>query len=217
MYAGAYNSIQMTRANWQTDPESSVILTHELGHARGAVDIYLYNRWTPVPGDPSLIVPASIMQAEGGSWDAMSRAIIEHNAGVFPGPSPVGWRQSDFPLQSGVRILTRDGKPISGADVLFRSPAPIPIASQTIVAQGTTNEKGEFVPDFNVFNIQPGLFDTKGWCGFLGCLNNVLLIETRYQGRTTYGWLTTMDAVAEYDRHPGRPFIKRIRVGSPPA
>lgn len=217
VYLGATSSVQMLRGNWETDPDSRVILTHELGHARGAVDIYLYNRSSPVAGVPWLTMPASIMEAEGGSWDALSRVLIEHNAGVFPGPSPPGWRQSDFPSQAGVRILTRDGEPITGAVVLLRSPAPVPIASQTVVAQGLTNDKGEFIPEFNAFNMQPGLFDPKTWCGFLGCLNNVLFVEARYQGQTTYGWLTTMDAVAQYASHPGQPYLKRIRMGSPPA
>lgn len=212
-----YGTVQITLPNWTIDPQTAQVLTHELGHARNAVDIYHYNRISNFNNEPSFIMPASIMEAEGGSWDEMSRVIIGHNAGKYPVPDLVGWKEQDFPLKQGVRVTRRNGVPVAGARVLLKIPGPLHVASMAVVADGTTDTNGQFIPDFNVFNPRTNVVDPKAWCSNPACLYHVLLVEVHADNIVTYGWMSTMDAVISAARNPGEPYIKRIRVGDPPA
>jgi hypothetical protein len=183
------------------------VLVHEVGHSRGAADMYrLFAVAGPDPDAPISHFPNGIMSDGGGTWDAVSRFVIDRNAGEFPVHS-LGWRPDEVPPALRVRIVDRDRRPVAGAQVTVRGSSDL----TGTVATGVTDAEGMFTLPGLPFRdpespVGPG-------CALAICLNHHLLVEATKGGDGGRNWLMMSEAVLGYWREPGVPYVHTLRFG----
>ena len=210
--------IQITMPNFATSPIAPEAVAHEMGHARGAVDIYHYALDPGQDQGVSYYRPESIMEGSGTVWDPLSQLLINANAGRYPSSGDLSWTQPMFPERIGVRVVDRSDKPVAGAEVIFHKAkgSLFGYPSPDVSARGVTDAAGVFAPAFNPFEGEVERGPSGYWCGFLGCLYLVLKVEVRHDGQSTWAFMTAADAVVGHSRG-GPTYLRKIRLGAPPS
>jgi hypothetical protein len=211
-------TIQISMSNFATSPTTSLAVAHEMGHARGAVDIYHYRLNATEQQDAYFYRPESIMEADGTAWDPLSQLLINSNAGRYPSSPDLSWTAPMFPEKIGVRVVDRMNKPVPGAEVIFHK-AKGDIwgnVSPAISAKGVTDAAGVFAPAFNPFEGEIERGPQGYWCGFLGCLYLVLKVEVKHEGQSTWAFMTAAEGVVGRSR-TGPTYLRKIRLGAPPS
>ncbi len=167
-------------------------LTHEFGHARGAVDLYGTEVSTNLVNGVTYSAPRSIMTYPYGetTWDGCSRGIINASgANVYSG-SPVV--VSSLPKIFVVKAKSKNGKTIRGATIKVY---PVEWFSGAVTTSplmsGKTGSFGKWQLPRNPF--APG---TAGKPWDLAYPN--FLVVVSYQGRSTSRWLSLAEVGNAY-------------------
>lgn len=168
-------------------------LTHEFGHARGAVDLYGLNVMSNPVNGATYTAPQSIMTYPYGEtlWDNYSRSIINASDSTIYSGAPI----VDKSLPSTYSVVAKNkstGKLASGAAVkvypvewFSGAVTPSPLMS------GKTGAFGKWQLPRNPF--APG---TAGKPWDLAFPN--FLVVVTWQGRTAYRWLPLADVGSAY-------------------
>ena len=213
-YQIVYDCFSSALGNWMWPPDNAVLLlipldsrdydifsnraakiiTHELGHARGAVDTY----GLMVSGDynevsHSWFYPVrSIMTFYTDSvWDLHSINVINRRGdrllelGEFR-------LSSYFPSEMGIRLANVYGSSLPGSSVRVYAHVWYDLGLESApIMTGQTDADGVFTFPDNPFNMPASEYPRENvW----GVLNPTLLIQAEVYGSTRYFWLpfTTM-------------------------
>jgi hypothetical protein len=179
-------------------------LTHEFGHARGAIDLYALAvdaANNPVNGWAYRITTSSIMNHPYGvsDWDAHTVNIINTNTKTWA--PPIDYITKAFPPGFDVVVSDAAGKPQARVDVNFY---PVVWHTRTLgataVATGRTDAAGRFVLPLNPFDPgRPGNPWDIRYCNFL--------VEAKRGAMVVYRWLPIDEVQNFYFKRPKATFI----------
>lgn len=167
-------------------------LVHELGHGRGAVDLYAQEVNLPVNNPITGAVydaPPAIMSDLTRGWDPHSRFLINRNAGVLD--APLGGYLGEFPAGMVVHVRDESGGPVPDAAVAVYpvqwystrvAPGPVAIA--------VTDGAGDASLPGNVFS--------PDWA-------NLHVVATA-GGKVYLGWIPYVDAQYQFFTAPPGPY-----------
>lgn len=208
-YQIVYDRFSDFRGNWIWPPVNSVlilvpttaesidplgewgalVLTHELGHARGAVDLYgmkVSGNLNEVSG--TWYYPErSIMNSYSDSvWDQHSINIINRR-GERVLESDEFRLSSYFSSTIGIKLINPYGFPVPWANVSFYAHEwyDFDLLPEAL-AEGTTDADGVVVFDFNPFTPRPSdQLSANAW----NIKNSLLLVAVEAGGESSYYWL----------------------------
>jgi hypothetical protein len=170
-------------------------LVHELGHARGAIDMYgliINGANNPISGQ-SYTPEAGIMTYPYGvaTWDSYSTRIINASADTVYNDDRVV--RSSIPT---VKVLTtKNGAPVNGATVELFGASWFTNSVNGYPSQTGTTTNGTWTIPSNPFDPNPYAF----WQLSYG----LLLVKVTSGSSVGYAWLTLPDAGNWYFTHPG--------------
>lgn len=181
-------------------PTGTITLAHELGHARGAVDLYRQKvelpELNPVSGR-TFFPPHGIMTDLMGGWEPHSRWIINMNA---DSPGEGGTPGADqFPDQLVIRVFDRRGVPAPGAIIgVHPVVAPLGRVDSTPRLTGKTDVSGTFTTT--------GAVMKDGW-------PNLHVVAVLTSGDSALGWLPMAQTQLFYFEHPSEPYVLTLTEG----
>jgi hypothetical protein len=203
----AYDPTAVLRSGWYPDltahisgpfPEgmlgtwSAVTLVHELGHGRGAVDLYAQEVQqvvnNPVTG-ALYQAPPGIMSTMTGAWDPHSRFLINRNGAALH--VLLGGNSGEFPPAIIVHVRDHTGAPVAGAAV-----AVYPVnwygfrVETSPIAEGITDAAGDLHLGGEVFRFQVANFHIVATAG----------------AETYIGWTPYVEAQGLYFMTPASPY-----------
>lgn len=182
-------------------------ITHELGHARGAIDMYAMEvnpAQNPVNGQ-GYAPETSIMSYPYGvtTWDGCSAAVITKSANQIYQNAPVfnSLLPSTYSLQ-----VTQGGVNVTSAAIAVYAVRWFSGAVEsTPIQTGVTNASGVFQLTGNPFAGTVGTnWDTS--------MANLLITATK-GGKTVSTWLPISEACKQGAAHPGTAFAATISLG----
>jgi len=214
---GWYNVARTVVIRWlPTSPYNGVFgaygadsLTHELGHARGAVDEYALGVTpanNPINGQ-GFSGPTGFMTSPYGAttFSQYSKNIVNASTTLLYSNAPfVG---SAMPSSFSVKAL-QGGNPVSGANVTLY---PVTWYSQSLsatpVTSGTTSSSGVFTlgsNPFQPFSVGQNLPWDMAYPNFL--------VKVTSASKTGYGWLPLTQVGNAYFANPGAGFTLNINL-----
>lgn len=185
-------------------------VNHELGHARGAIDLYALTvrpkdnpvngvAYTPEPGFMSTLYGAT-------GYDAYDAAVIDASTTVISNDDHVVWQS--LPPAYNIVVQDSSGAPVCGANV---SMYPVSwqsnvnaTVSPTASFNGTTGSNATLVAPPNPFGVGGG---TK-W----NLANPMQLVTASSAGKTGSAWLTLPDAGLSYFAHANDPYTLVVKI-----
>lgn len=179
-------------------------LTHEFGHARGAIDLYAMDvdaATNPVNGWAFKVATSSIMNYPYGvsDWDDHTVNIINRNKKTWA--PAIDYITKAFPPGFEVLVTDTAAKPQAGVDVAFY---PVEWHKRTVaaaaVATGRTDAAGRFVLPSNPFDPgRPGKPWDISYCNFL--------VEAKRGAASSYRWLRIDEVQNFYFKTPKANFV----------
>lgn len=163
-------------------------MVHELGHGRGAVDLYAQEVQVPENNTVTGAVyraPPGIMSTMSGGWDPHSRFLINRNTTVLD--APLGGNLGEFPPELVVHVRDDSGTPLAGVDMAIYPVAwygwYVPNAS---IRTGSTDLAGDWRVSGDVFDLHWANLHVVGRTG-----NDVYI-----------GWLPYVDVQGQFFTAP---------------
>lgn len=181
-------------------------LLHEMGHQLGLIDLY---RMDVAPGN-NHVAPVGFT-AIPGLMNGGSHFISDHSAGAMTlwedqAHGYFGQYLYSLPEEIVLRVLDRDGEPLSGATVRMYQKAARPgegeIVADQVKAQGVTDALGQWVlPNVPVDSLlvpETPAGDRLeanpfGYVAVVGT-NGLLFFEVEFDGIVDYAWLPITEA-----------------------
>lgn len=186
------------------DVNAMYALIHELGHARGMIDMYQLQVTSNPIGGGLYAPPAGFMTYPYGAtaFDAYNKAI-----GNAAGPD-VNYDvivPDNLPTNYKVVVKNLSGATVNGASVtLYPMTWGAGTISTTASQSGSTSTSGTWTIPSNPFAPSVG----QPW----DLTYPLLLVKATAAGKTGYGWLTLPDAGLAYFANPNAPFQQTITV-----
>mgnify|MGYP002777679443 CR=1 FL=1 len=187
---------------WATDG-----LTHELGHARGGVDIYAMQvdaEKNPVSGTAFRAVDCIMNYPyDNQTWSEYTTHLLNSTADrLVEGED---WITRPFPGKTGIRVVDNRGTPLEGISL---SVYPVEWFSYAVrpepVVRGSTGAAGLFTFAANPF--QPGVQNYPWhirYCNFL--------IKVVYNSVAVYQWMPLYEVQNAYFRHgPDSAYVQDV-------
>jgi uncharacterized repeat protein (TIGR02543 family) len=203
-----YHSWPASYSGGTFGPNATDGLAHELGHARGAIDLYALEvdpTKNSISGQPYQ-AEVSIMNNPYGIrvWDKHSVFLIDANSSVKA--PPIDYITNAFPSAMGVTVVSAAGAPVPGVTIeLF----PVEWFSRTVggtpVLTGVTDSKGELL-----FQVNPFEPNSSGFPWNIHYSN--LLVRATAGGNRSYMWLPLTAAQVFTFTNPGTPFWLTIVI-----
>jgi len=191
-----------TFASYGTDA-----LTHEFGHARGAIDLYALQVLADsnkVNGE-AFYSDTSIMNTCYGIsvWDLHSISIINNNADVVQ--TNVNYITSKFPNTMGIIVTDSSDNPLTGVSVRAYPIYWYTYSVDTIsIYPGHTNSSGEFI-----FSSNPYVAGVTGYPWNIKFCN--FLVQAIYNQDTIYEWMPLNVVQNSYFTNPAEPYFLNMK------
>lgn len=185
-------------------PYGADSLIHELGHARGAVDIYGLN----VSGANNLVSGQSYVP-EGGfmtypygatTWDSYSTRVINASADTV--------YNDDHIVRQSIPVVqvhaTKNGAPVTGATVELYGSSWYSGSVNSFASQTGTTTNGTWTAPSNPFEVNPSTYWQLSF--------PLLLIRVTEGASVGYGWLALPDAGSWFFTHPGEAYQLNVNL-----
>jgi hypothetical protein len=199
-----------------SSPRFRRVVAHELGHSRGAVDLYFAT--VPPSEDPEARgywAPSSLMNDNEPIWDTYSQLILDRNAANAIGENKWGTQEQDFPSILSIKVVTAGGTPVPGATVntyAYAFGRSLEQANTPIT--GTTDASGVLR-----FAVNPFLrLEQRGRAEFrcrLGDCAQVIRVVVQDGTRSAQAWLPYWEVVSHRMLTGAEGFTRRMILGGP--
>jgi hypothetical protein len=185
-------------------PYGADSLVHELGHARGAIDMYGLNvngANNPVNGQ-SYTPESGFMTYPYGTtnWDGYSTRIINASTNMVYNDDHIV-RQSISVVQVHA---TKNGAPVTGATVELFGSSWYSGSVNSFASQTGTTTNGTWTAPSNPFEANPAAFWKLSF--------PLLLVRVTAGASVGYSWLTLPDAGSWFFTHPGEAYQLNVNL-----